>query len=63
MPASLSKGMSSGGKREADGEGGKTADTGRQQEQSHPGRHVPGKEVACEPVAVCAAKKSDPSVC
>lgn len=55
--------MSSGGRRGAHGGVGKTADTGRQQEQSHLGHHVLGKEVAHEPVAVCAAKKSDHSFC
>lgn len=54
--------MSSGGRRGAHGGVGKTANAGRQQEQSRPGHHVLGKEVSREPVAVCAAKKSDHSL-
>lgn len=63
MPASLSKGMSSGGRRGAHGGVGKRVDAGSQQEQSHPGHRVLGKAVAHVPVAVCAAKKSDHSFC
>lgn len=63
MPASLSKGVSSRGRRGPYGGVGMTADTGRQHEQSCPCHHVLGKEVAHEPVAVCAAKKSDHSFC
>lgn len=59
MPASLRKGMSSGGRRGAREGEGKASEAGRQREQSHSGHHVLGKEVSCEPVVVCAAKKSD----
>lgn len=55
--------MSSRGRRGPYGGVGMTADTGRQHERGCPWHHVLGKEVAREPVAVCAAKKSDHSFC